>query len=213
MGGELRFGEIVSFAFKTGIKNLPSLLGCVVLWVLTIWIPYVNVGTTIAILTLPACLSRGEVISPLRIFDRSYRKYMGEFFLAMGLKNLMVSPGFLFMILPGVVLSIAYSLTTLLIVDKGRSAPEALKLSLDATDGHKMAMFLWYLFFGIVVVLIPWWIFDAIWSPLAFLWLLVSSVAGIAAKGYIYGQLTAEIQASSRDDGQAEPRGFAVIAE
>lgn len=47
------------------MKNLLSILGAVVLYVLTIWIPYLNVGTTIAMTTIPIELSKGHVISPL----------------------------------------------------------------------------------------------------------------------------------------------------
>lgn len=50
------------------MKNLLSILGAVVLYVLTIWIPYLNVGTTIAMTTIPIELSKGHVISPLFIF-------------------------------------------------------------------------------------------------------------------------------------------------
>lgn len=45
------------------------MLGATVLWLLTIWIPYLNVGTTIAMATIPIELSKGKVISPLFIFD------------------------------------------------------------------------------------------------------------------------------------------------
>jgi len=199
MSKELKFADIVSYGFKTGIKNLPSLLGCVVLWVLTFWIPYVNVGTTIAIASLPAMLSKGKTISPLQIFDSSYRKYMGEFFLANGFKNMMISAAALFMIIPGIIVAISYSLTTLIIVDKGKSASEALKLSLDATDGHKAVIFGWYVLFGIVVIGIPFWLLAMLWKPLATVWMIVASVAGIAAQGYIYKQLVEDIPSDLED--------------
>ena len=52
-------------ALEIGVKNAPSIIGCVVLWLLTIWVPYINVGTTIAINMLPIELAKGGVISPL----------------------------------------------------------------------------------------------------------------------------------------------------
>ena len=42
MEKKLDFGSVLSQGFLVGMKNLPSLLGAIVLWLLTIWIPYVN---------------------------------------------------------------------------------------------------------------------------------------------------------------------------
>ena len=44
-----------------GIKNAVSMLGATVLWLLTIWIPYLNVGTTISMNTFPLLNSMGMV--------------------------------------------------------------------------------------------------------------------------------------------------------
>ena len=79
MNKKLDFKELLTNTITIGLKNFPSLIGCVVLWILTIWIPYVNVGTTIAIFTLPAALSKGKIISPLEIFNKKYFKFMGEY--------------------------------------------------------------------------------------------------------------------------------------
>ena len=65
MEKKLDFGSVLSQGFLVGMKNLPSLLGAIVLWLLTIWIPYVNVGTTIAIMTIPIKFSKGEIFSTL----------------------------------------------------------------------------------------------------------------------------------------------------
>ena len=64
---------VLSEGIGLGIKNAVSMLGATVLWLLTIWIPYLNVGTTIAMATIPIELSKGKVISPLFIFDGKYR--------------------------------------------------------------------------------------------------------------------------------------------
>ena len=72
------------------------MLGATVLWLLTIWIPYLNVGTTIAMNTIPIELSKGKVISPLFIFDGKYRKYMGEYFTLIGLMYLAIIPALFF---------------------------------------------------------------------------------------------------------------------
>lgn len=72
---------VISEGFQIGMKNFVSIFVAVLLWLLTFWVPYINVGTTIAILSLPVALSKGEgILSPLFIFESKYRRYMGEFF-------------------------------------------------------------------------------------------------------------------------------------
>ena len=103
--------------------------------------PYINVGTTIAINMLPIELAKGGVISPLSIFDAKYRKYMGDFLITAGL---MIIPTFiatLFMIVPGIVLSIAWSLAYYFLLDKGKNPMQAISASNEATYGSKWTMF------------------------------------------------------------------------
>ena len=71
--------SILKGGIEIGLKNFISLVGALILYVLTIWIPYLNVGTTIAMVSIPAALSRGQMISPTEIFDAKYRKKHGEF--------------------------------------------------------------------------------------------------------------------------------------
>ena len=82
---KLDFGETLKDSVAIGVKNAPSVIAAVALWLITIWIPYLNVGTTIAITLLPTQLAKGEIVNPLGIFDSKYRRYMGEFFITMGL--------------------------------------------------------------------------------------------------------------------------------
>ena len=100
MEKKLDFGSVLSQGFLVGMKNLPSLLGAIVLWLLTIWIPYVNVGTTIAIMTIPIKFSKGEIFSPLCIFEKQYYRYMGEFFLTCGWYTAGVLMAMIFMLYP-----------------------------------------------------------------------------------------------------------------
>ena len=62
---KLNFAETLNDALTIGVKNAPSIMAAVALWLVTIWIPYLNVGTTIAITLLPAELAKGSVINPL----------------------------------------------------------------------------------------------------------------------------------------------------
>ena len=49
---KLDFGETLKDSVAIGVKNAPSVIAAVALWLITIWIPYLNVGTTIAITLL-----------------------------------------------------------------------------------------------------------------------------------------------------------------
>ena len=138
-------------ALEIGVKNAPSIIGCVVLWLLTIWVPYINVGTTIAINMLPIELAKGGVISPLGIFDAKYRKYMGDFLITTGLMIIPVFIASLFMIVPGIVLSIAWSLSYFFLFEKKKNPMQAISASNEATYGSKWTMFLVTLVFGIMV--------------------------------------------------------------
>jgi len=124
------------------VKNMGPILVNVVLWLLTVWIPYLNIGTTIG-LTVGIILKagKGEAISFTEIFDPKYRKYMGDFFLTSGLIGLGVGMGLALFIIPGIVLGIAWSLALLLVIDKGKNPIESLTLSNNLTYGYKARMF------------------------------------------------------------------------
>ena len=50
---KLDFAETLKDSIEIGAKNAPSIVVAVILWLVTIWIPYINIGTTIAIKLLP----------------------------------------------------------------------------------------------------------------------------------------------------------------
>lgn len=193
MKKELVFGNIISNAFTVGLKNFFPLLGAVILWLLTIWIPYLNVGTTIAIATIPALLSRGKMINPTEIFDAKYRKFMGEYFLVSILVALIIYCGFVFLIIPGIVMSIAYSLSAILVIDKGMGATDALKRSNDITYGHK-----WAIFGAQIVLVLPIPILLSIDATffliLGVIYTILSTPILLSATGYIYGVLENDIE-------------------
>tara|TARA_B100000683_G_C12089305_1_gene390286 strand:- start:84 stop:335 length:252 start_codon:yes stop_codon:yes gene_type:complete len=72
--------SILKEGASLGLRNSLSIIGAYLHYILTIWVPYINVGTTIAIVSLPVSISKGRVISPLVIFYSKYRKNMGTFF-------------------------------------------------------------------------------------------------------------------------------------
>ncbi len=147
MGNKITFAGVLSEGIGIGLKNAPSLLGAVVLWILTIWIPYLNVGTTIAICSIPIALSEGKVISPLFIFDKKYRSIMGEYFMLVGLMAMAIIPAMLFMFFPAIVISISWCLAVYILIDKQVSPTEAIVASNKATMGYKWTIF------GVIAVL------------------------------------------------------------
>ena len=148
---KLDFAETLKDSIAIGVKNAPSVVVAVALWLVTIWIPYINIGTTIAISLLPVELAKGSVINPLGIFDSKYRRYMGEYLITAGLMVIPIYIAFVFMIVPGIVLSLSWALSFYFLLGKGKNPMQAIKASNDATYGSKWTMFLVTLVFGIMV--------------------------------------------------------------
>lgn len=151
---KLDFGETLKDSVAIGVKNAPSVIAAVVLFLITIWIPYINIGTFIAITLLPTQLAKGEVINPLGIFDSKYRRYMGEFLITMGLMVIPIYIAMIFMIVPGIVLSIAWSLAYYFLIEKGKNPMQAINASNDATYGSKWTMFFVILVFGVLASIV-----------------------------------------------------------
>lgn len=144
----LAFGDILSYSFRWGFGQYFRIFLMLVLWVLTVWIPYVNVGTTIALsVGAPLLLSRRQRIDPTFIFDRHYRQVMAEWFILVGLIISGIFIGFLFLLVPAIVLAFGWILAPLLLVDRGAGVLDALRQSWQATQGEK-----WTLFFGLLAV-------------------------------------------------------------
>ena len=138
-----------------GTKNIGPIVVNVLLWILTIWIPYLNVGTTIGLMVgIVTKASRGETISMTEIFDPQYRKYMGEYFLTAGLVGVGVGAGAIFLIIPGYVIALAWSLAILLVIDKGKNPTEAITLSNNLTYGYKGKIFWIQLLSGLMLCIV-----------------------------------------------------------
>lgn len=151
---KLDFAETFQDAIAIGVKNAPSVIAAVALFLVTIWIPYINVGTFIAITLLPTQLAKGEVVNPLGIFDSKYRRYMGEFLITMGLMVIPTYIALLFMFVPGIVLSIAWTLAYYYLIEKGKNPIEAIRASNDATYGSKWTMFFVLLVYGVAAFIV-----------------------------------------------------------
>ena len=165
MENKLPFKETVSEAIEIGLKNILSLIAVTILYVVTIWIPYLNVGTTIAVKSIPAELAKGHIIDPLFIFNGKYRKNIGEFFILVGLEFMALIPAFILGFIPAIVMGIAWSLAILLFVDKDMKALDALRKSNELTYGYKWRIF-WLTFLFVlclqIVSGIVAWIFNSL---------------------------------------------------
>lgn len=154
MDKKLNIIATIKDGIAIGLVNFLSLILVTVLYLLTIWIPYLNVGTTIAMSSLPAEMAKGKAINPLFIFEAKYRKNMGEFFILMALMSGAISVGFLFGGIPGLVISIAWSFASVLFVDKDMSALDALRESNRLTYGNKWRIFGSEFLAGLAIVIV-----------------------------------------------------------
>ena len=201
---ELRFSDGFSSSFKLAINQFWSVLGAILLWIITIWIPYINVGTTIGLIQIQIKLGRGEKISADEIFDGKHRAVMGKIFLLWSFMTIGIVIGTIFLIVPGIVLWHAWFLSTMLILDKKLDPIQAMSKSYDLTYGYKWVMFFITfainLAFSLVSVLTDpeTWAISEYYEPGLFLFLIfltvaVSLVGGVwlmAAYGYIYATLS-----------------------
>jgi len=202
---KLMVGATIQEGIAIGIKNIGPILVNILLWVLTIWIPYINVGTTIGLMAgIVSKASRGEIIPITEIFDPKYRKYMGEFFLVAGLSGIGIFTGLIFGIIPGIVISLAWSLAILLVVDKGKNPTKALVLSNNCTYGYKWKMAGIYLLTSLVFGVVQGILLGIgaaldnddimiILSIIVFLISLFGFFVGIGLQASIYRQLTEDI--------------------
>uniref|UniRef100_UPI004055FD0C hypothetical protein n=1 Tax=Alistipes sp. TaxID=1872444 RepID=UPI004055FD0C len=195
----LNFSLTFSEAMSVGIKNVPSILGCIILFLLTCWIPYINIGTAIALTMLPVQLAKGEVINPLSIFSSRYRRYIGEYILTYGLMGIGILYALVLFIIPGFVVAISWSLSLYFLLDRKMNPLQAIKASNDATYGSKwlifLAKFALALCFMVVNMLIVLIFGDNGFTLILLLFvLIIESSIGIAVDASIWKQLNGNVQ-------------------
>lgn len=188
---KLSVGEVLQEGVAFGLKNALSIIGAILLWLLTCWIPYLNVGTTIALNSIPLALSKGKVISPTFIFESKYRKYMGEYFSLMGLMLIAIIPAFTFLIIPAIIISISWSLSLYLLLDKGINPSEAMMQSNKATYGHKLNIFLISLILtvALVILMVIFKMLGVVGSILLFITMICFLVISMGCQASIYKKL------------------------
>lgn len=151
---KLNITETIKEGVRYGLKNFFPLLLMVILYVITIWIPYLNVGTTIGIYKAIIKIGRGETIDPTAIFAKENFKNLSGFFLLLGLLYIGIVVACFFLFLPGMIMSIAWGFAIYFFLDKKVSPLKSLQLSYDATFGNKWRIFAISLLCGILTSII-----------------------------------------------------------
>lgn len=175
---ELTVMGILTQGLKLGMSRFMTIFGSVVLWLLTAWIPYLNIGTTIALKTMPIILADDKVpAGPTYIFAGKYRKYMGEYFTLIGLQCLSLIPAYFFPfgIVPATIIALGWSMALYILFDKQITPSDALLESNERTYGHKMTIFLANLAYSVA--------FGLVWGILYGILVLFGVLIGLASGG------------------------------
>ncbi|MBQ7222760.1 MAG: hypothetical protein IJS02_04775 [Bacteroidales bacterium] len=126
---------------KYGLNNFLPLLCTVILYLLTCWIPYLNVGTTIGFYRIVIGIGRNQHIDPVSIFNKDNFQNLSGFFLLQGLVLVGTIAAAVFMLLPALIVGIAWGFAVYFYLDKGVSPLKSLQLSYDTTYGNKWRIF------------------------------------------------------------------------
>lgn len=159
---DLSVGTIISNGFAKGFKYLFLYCSSLILWAITVWIPYLNIGTTIGLYALIVKMSKDEKFNLGEIFRKDYRSIFPEFLLLVGLIYIAVPLASMFVLIPGLVLSLCWLLSYYFLIDRKFGPIESLSASNKATYGFKWDIFggLFIIFLiEIVILIIIWLIF------------------------------------------------------
>lgn len=194
---KITVASVLKDGVTLGIKNFPSLLLVAVLYLVTIWIPYINVGTTIAVANIPLELSKGKIINPTFIFDAKFRRYMPEYFTLIGMLFIAYVIAFIFMVVPAFILSLAWSQAIFIMFDKKVSPSQALVKSNEITYGYKFTLFLIGLCIGLAIGVILWlcmFIDETFGSIMTWVLYILSFPIMLGCNAVAYKGLSAEVQ-------------------
>ena len=190
MESKLNFQKTLVDGFNLGIKNIGNLLLMAFLYMITFWIPYLNVGTTIGFYKNVIALSKGEEVVPTSIFKKENFKNLGDFFLLFGLQTAGIGAAAMFFFIPAMVVSLAWQFAMYFFLDKGTSPLKSLSVSYNATLGEKWTLFFVYLACAVVIGLVVGLLaaIPKVGGLLAFLAIIacVAIVIGVEATLYKY---------------------------
>ena len=198
----LNIGKLLKNSISLSYDNTALILGSSILWILTGWIPYINVGTTIGLLSIIVSIGNGSKTSATEIFKAEHRKRMGEYFLLIAFLIIGISLGYSFLIIPGVVLTLAWSQSILLFIDKGYSPLKSIEISNDITYGNKITIFSAFLIAVVLTGLLLGFIISLAFNtnePVLFLVVTIISylIFIVITFGFVaslYGELSKELK-------------------
>lgn len=169
-------------AFVHGAKDLVPVAVAAALWVLTLWVPFINIGTTIAMFTLPVWMVAGRKISPVDIFQQDLRSRM---FALLRLHGLVIASSFILLFVmastfaglsviksfswpwlkvlivfacaavPFFMLTTAWAMAPFLMIDKDLDPSDALRKSFELTTDRRLGVFAVYappLVIGLILI-------------------------------------------------------------
>lgn len=102
-------------AFVEEAKELIPIAAAAALWIVTLWVPFINIGTTVAMFTLPVWIVAGRKISPIDIFQKDHRLRMFDL---LRLHGVVIASSFILLVL----MSFAYTRMVLMNRSGGVSA-------------------------------------------------------------------------------------------
>ena len=196
--------QTIKDGVRYGLKNFLPLLLMIILYVVTVWIPWLNVGTTIGLYKAVIGIGRGETIDPIAIFNKDNFKNVSGFFILVGLVYIGTIMAMIFMFIPAIILGIAWGFAIYFFLDKKISPLKAIQLSWDSTYGNKWRIFLvglicWFLI-GIICCILA--AIPKVGSVLAVLAMLVCIAIVVAIEGVMYNFFS-----KKADEILAEKRG------
>lgn len=154
MESKLNIQQTLVDGIGLGLKNIVNLLLTALLFMITFWIPYLNVGTTIGFYKVIISLSKGEPIDPTSLFSKDNFKSLGDFFLLVGLETAGVGAAAVFFLFPAMVVSLAWQFAIYFFLDRKTSPLKSLGLSYDATCGEKWRLFFVYMALAICICVV-----------------------------------------------------------
>ena len=132
----LSVSDILRKSFEINKKHQFKVLATYLLWLLTIWIPYINIGTTIGLKAMVVKISNNEAFSPLDIFKVEHRAYFGEFLLLSFMFYAITLFGTILFIFTGLIIQYALSQIFYLSIDKKYNFADCFKISYKITFGE-----------------------------------------------------------------------------
>ncbi|MFA7033975.1 MAG: hypothetical protein WC166_04900 [Bacteroidales bacterium] len=207
MEKKLNFTQTLTDGVKLGIANFVPLLLTTILYAITAWIPYLNVGTTIGYYKVILSIAKGNKIDPVSIFDKENFSRMGDFFIFLGLKFAGTGAALCFMLLPGIVMSIAWNYAIYIFLDKNEAPVKSLTLSYKITLGEKWKIFFIQFVFGICIGIVS-GLFGLIPKVGVILSIIVGILAAaiyVAIEAVIYRQLITKLDPPKVEEPKEEP--------